>query len=47
MACGKTELHQLTLYAVGVCILDFGLMQTDDFKNRGAIIFRLASFLLR
>jgi Na+/phosphate symporter len=37
----KIELHQLTPYAVAVSVLGFCLMQTDDFKNIGAIAFSL------
>jgi Na+/phosphate symporter len=37
----KIELNQLTPFAVVVSVLGFCLMQTDDFKNLGAILFSL------
>lgn len=37
----KIELNQLTPFAVVVSVFGFCLMQTDDFKNLGAILFSL------
>ncbi len=35
------ELNQLTPFAVALSILGFCLMQSDDLKNLGAILFSL------
>jgi Na+/phosphate symporter len=37
----KIELHQLTPFAVALSILGFCLMQSDELKNHGAILFSL------
>jgi Na+/phosphate symporter len=37
----KIELHQLTPIALTLVALGFCLMQTDEFKNLGAIVFSL------
>jgi Na+/phosphate symporter len=35
------ELNQLTPFAVALSVIGFCLMQTDDMKNMGAILFSL------
>lgn len=37
----KIELNQLTPYAVTVAVFGFCLMQADELKNLGAILFSL------
>jgi hypothetical protein len=37
----KIKLNQLTPYAVGLSILGFCLMQAEEFKHLGAIVFCL------